>query len=155
MDGKVFSRDFSSQSGSSWCHQTGHTRVLSVAINLDSSGSKGLESLAPFLLPGGPLSWTSNVQIEHQAQFLNMFEMNKEWGARGDPWVSRSPSANYGPRAEKATDGDWGLTERRLLRSPAREDFYCVSCLPLRACKQIKQNFRGFLFLQDGMCFLF
>ena len=54
--GKAFSRDFSSQSGSSWCHQTGHACVLSVAINLGVSGSKGLASPAPFLLPGGGLS---------------------------------------------------------------------------------------------------
>lgn len=45
----------------------------------------------------------SSVQLEHQAQFLNMFEMNKEWGARGNPRASGSSSANYGPRAEKAT----------------------------------------------------
>lgn len=27
----------------------------------------------------------SSVQLEHQVQFLNMFEMNKEWGGKREP----------------------------------------------------------------------
>lgn len=154
MDGKAFSRDSSSQSGSSWCHQTGHTRVLSVAVNLMPLIQKALRARLPSAAWWGSELNASCPDRTPSAVSQCVWNERRVGGKKG-PLGIWEPISQLGT---KGREGDCDRGPKGLECPPPAFTCTCgflLCFLLLRVCKQIKQNSRGFLSLQGGKCFLF